>query len=120
MDNLTKDQRKLNMSRIRSSGTKLEENFFKLLEENKIPHTKHPKIFGKPDCQIGDNLLIFVDSDFWHGWNFNRWRERLPKTYWVEKIENNIKRDRRKFRVLKKHGYTIVRIWGHDFKKVDK
>jgi DNA mismatch endonuclease (patch repair protein) len=116
MDNLTKEQRRLNMSRIRSTGTKLEEKFFKLLDDYKIRYNKHPQIYGKPDCQIGEKLLIFVDSDFWHGWHFKLWKDRLPQVYWAEKIETNIKRDRKKFRLLRIQGYTVLRIWGHSLK----
>ncbi len=120
MDNLTIEQRKYNMSRIRSTGTKLEEKFFQLLEENNIPFTKHPKIFGKPDCLLGNNLLVFVDSDFWHGWKFQQWKDRLPQEYWVEKIQRNIRRDKTKFRLLRKQGYRVLRIWEHSLKHKQK
>mgnify|MGYP001562929412 CR=1 FL=1 len=120
MDNLTKEQRSYNMSRIRSSNTKLELKFFKLLKENRIQFTKHPKISGKPDCLIGKNLLVFIDSDFWHGWHFKQWGERLPKNYWREKIQKNIKRDKLKFRRLKKEGYKVLRIWSHSLKDEGK
>lgn len=116
MDNLTKDQRRLNMSRIRSSNTKLEQSFLDLLNENNISFTDHPKLYGKPDYQIGDKLLIFVDSDFWHGWHFNQWKNRLPKKYWVQKIKANIVRDRRKFQKLKRSGFLVIRIWEHELK----
>lgn len=120
MDNLTKEQRSYNMSRIRSSNTKLEQRFFKLLKENKIQFTKHPKIWGKPDCVIEKKLLVFIDSDFWHGWHFKQWEERLPKNYWREKIQRNIKRDKLKSRKLKKEGYKVLRVWGHGLKDSDK
>jgi DNA mismatch endonuclease Vsr len=120
MDNLTKEQRHLNMSRIRSFGTKLELKFFEILNKNNIPYVKYPKLYGKPDCQIGDKLLVFIDSDFWHGWHFNQWKSRLPQEYWVEKIERNLKRDRKKFRVLRKQGYKVLRIWGHNLKHQGK
>ena len=113
MDNLTAEQRSRNMSRIRSSGTKLEKRFFRLLDDNAVRYSMHPDIFGKPDCQIGDKVLVFVDSDFWHGWNFTRWKNRLPREYWVSKIESNRKRDARKFRTLRRRGYRVLRIWGH-------
>jgi DNA mismatch endonuclease (patch repair protein) len=120
MDNLTKEQRHLNMSRIRSTGTKLELKFFHLLDEERIEHIKYPKLYGKPDCQIGEKLLIFIDSDFWHGWHFQQWKSRMPKAYWVEKIERNIKRDRKKFRLLRMQGYIVMRIWGHSLKHPEK
>jgi len=116
MDNLTKEQRSLNMSRIRSTGTQLEKKFFDLLTSEGISFNKYPKIYGKPDCQIGENLLVFVDSDFWHGWNFSRWKDRMPKKYWVGKIENNIRRDRNKIRNLRRRGYVVLRVWEHQLK----
>jgi DNA mismatch endonuclease (patch repair protein) len=120
MDNLTKEQRHLNMSRIRSSGTKLEQKIFQILDENNIPYTKYPRLYGKPDCQIGEKLLVFIDSDFWHGWHFKHWKSRLPQMYWVEKIERNIRRDTKKFRLLRRQGYTVLRIWEHSLKQPQK
>jgi DNA mismatch endonuclease (patch repair protein) len=120
MDNLTTEQRHLNMSRIRSTGTKLELKFFQLLDEERIEYVKYPKLYGKPDCQIGENLLIFIDSDFWHGWHFQQWKSRMPKAYWVEKIERNIKRDKKKFRLLRMRGYIVLRIWEHSLKYPEK
>src|SRR4051794_36557299 len=105
MDNLTKEQRHLNMSRIRSTGTKLELKFFQLLDQQHIEYVKYPKLYGRTDCQIGEKQLIFIDSDFWHGWHFQQWKLRLPHKYWVEKIERNIKRDRKKFRLLRMQGF---------------
>lgn len=119
MDNLTKEQRKYNMSRIRSTGTKLELKFFKLLEDNKLSFLKYPKKYGRPDCQIG-NTLVFMDSDFWHGWHFNKWRDRLPRKYWVQKIGRNIKRDNKKFRLLRLKGYKVVRVWQHELRNPNR
>ena len=79
MDNLTKTQRSFNMSRICSTNTQLEKNYFDLHDSHKLKYRKHPELFGKPDCQIVDNTLIFVDSDFWHGWHFNQWKDKLSK-----------------------------------------
>lgn len=118
-DNLTKEQRSLNMSHIRSTNTKLEQQFFAVLDKHKILYVKHPDIYGKPDCQI-NNLLIFLDSDFWHGWKFKEWKIRLPKKYWVEKIERNIKRDKQKFNKLRRIGYKVLRIWAHNLKNEER
>jgi DNA mismatch endonuclease (patch repair protein) len=116
-DNHTPEQRSYNMSRIRSTNTQLELMFFKLLEDGGIKYDAHPKMFGKPDCMVRPNILIFVDSDFWHGWHFYQWRDRLPQEYWVEKIERNMKRDSRKFKILRNQGYTVLRIWEHSLKR---
>lgn len=116
MDNLTKEQRKLNMSQIKGTNTALEKRFFNLLRDNNVSYSKYPKIYGKPDCRIG-KLLIFVDSDFWHGWQFPRWKNRLPKEYWINKIAHNIKRDKQKTRKLKHLGYKVARVWEHQLVK---
>lgn len=116
MDNHTKAQRSYNMSRIRSTNTQLEKKYFELLDSYRIKYRKHPKLFGKPDCRIGNNTVVFVDSDFWHGWHFAQWKDRLPEKYWIPKIERNIARDRYKFSLLKKQGYTVIRIWEHELK----
>lgn len=115
-DNHTKKQRSYNMSQIKSKGTRLERQFFALLNESGIKYKDHPDISGKPDCLIGEKVAVFVDSDFWHGWQFSRWRDRMPKKYWAGKIEHNIKRDRQKFQQLRRRGYTVIRIWEHTLK----
>jgi DNA mismatch endonuclease (patch repair protein) len=116
-DRHTKEQRSYNMSRIRSTNTMLELMFFTLLDEANIKYEKHPKLYGKPDCLIHTDILIFVDSDFWHGWHFNQWRERMPQVYWIDKIERNMQRDKKKFRKLRKEGYIVLRVWEHSLKK---
>ena len=117
MDNLTKEQRKFNMSRIKGTNTALEKYFFTLLKENRISCSKYPKIYGKPDCRVKKDILVFVDSDFWHGWQFPRWKNRLPKKYWINKIARNIKRDKQKTMKLKRLGYRVVRVWEHELKR---
>lgn len=115
-DSHTPEQRSYNMSRIRSKNTKLEKTFFDLLNVHEIKFQAYPKIYGKPDCLIQPNLLVFVDSDFWHGWHFCQWKQRLPKDYWIEKIQKNIRRDKQKFRKLRRDGYVVIRIWEHTLK----
>jgi DNA mismatch endonuclease (patch repair protein) len=105
------------MSRIRSTNTQLEQDFFKLLANLNIKFMAHPKIYGKPDCIINPDILIFVDSDFWHGWHYKEWRDRLPKDYWNEKIEKNMHRDIQKFRKLRSEGYKVIRVWEHTLRK---
>jgi len=112
-DKHTPEQRSYNMSRIRSTNTQLEMVFFTLLDDAGIAYEKHPKIYGKPDCSILPNILVFVDSDFWHGWHFYQWRDRLPQEYWISKIERNVKRDKAKFRKLRSQGYEVIRVWEH-------
>ena len=60
---------------------------------------------------------MFVDGDFWHG---HPTRCRIPKTrrsWWLAKIEGNKARDRRQNRLLRKHGWTVVRVWQHELER---
>ena len=53
---------------------------------------------GSPDIAIGrDKIAVFVDGEFWHGYDWERRKERLVRNraYWLEKIQENIDRDRR-------------------------
>lgn len=56
-------------------------------------------------------VAVFIDGEFWHG---HPTRARIPKTrtaWWKKKIEGNQARDKRQNRLLRKHGWTVVRIW---------
>lgn len=123
VDVFSKKKRSEIMSRIRSRGTKLETDFFKLVNRTLHPkglrYRKHyKKITGRPDIVfVSRKIAIFIDGDFWHGYSFGKIKNRLPKKYWRDKIENNIKRDRRINRVLKKNGWVVIRIWEHEVNK---
>ena len=59
-------------------------------------------------------ICVFVDGCFWHGcpWHF-----AVPKTHsawWREKIEDNRQRDSRQTRLLRSHGWIVLRIWEHE------
>jgi DNA mismatch endonuclease Vsr len=119
MDNLTKDQRKINMQHIRSKGTIPEKIFAKELRERKIKFSQHLKsLTGKPDFVFRKyKLIVFIDSDFWHG---NPHRCIMPKTnqiYWEHKIQSNKQRDAIVNRTLRKSGWKVLRFWEYDIRK---
>jgi DNA mismatch endonuclease Vsr len=118
MDNLTAEQRRKNMQRIRSTGTKAERSVMNELQKKGLVFTSHDKsIIGKPDIIFPEKkIAIFIDSDFWHG---NPKRFVRPKThveYWDKKIAGNIKRDRKVNRELRNQGWRVIRIWEYDVK----
>ncbi len=118
-DRITKEQRSKIMSCIKSVNTSLEINFKKLLSKNKIKgFRKHPKILGNPDfASSKKRIAIFIDGDFWHGYNWKNLGKIPPKKYWQKKIERNIKRDKRYNKQLKEEGWKVLRFWEHDIKK---
>jgi DNA mismatch endonuclease (patch repair protein) len=116
MDTFTKKKRSEIMSKIRSRNTKAELLVFKELRKKGIHFQKHYKNApGKPDIALPrKKIAVFIDGDFWHGYQFTKIKAKLPKKYWLKKIENNIKRDRRNRRRLHKDGWQILRIWEHE------
>ncbi len=119
MDVFTKKKRSEIMSKIRSKGTNAELLVFRELRRRGIYFQKHCKrVLGNPDIAlIRKKKAIFIDGDFWHGYKFKTQKQRLPKKYWVKKIENNIARDKKVNRELRKNGWHVLRFWEHDIKK---
>lgn len=115
-DKIPADQRSRVMSKIHSSGTKLELKILGCLQSSDTPPflCNEKTIRGKPDFVFIDSrVCVFIDSDFWHGWQYPRWKNLLKNKFWQEKIEKNRNRDRRITRYLRRHGWTVLRIWEH-------
>lgn len=119
-DKISKEYRSLVMSKIRSSGTKFEENFILNLK-NKIKYKyllNVSQIRGKPDIVfMKSRICVFLDSDFWHGWQYPRWKHLLKDDFWRNKIERNRKRDKKITAYLRKHDWIVLRVWEHSIKK---
>lgn len=113
-----KEKRSEIMSRIRSKDTLIERTVFKFLRKSRVYFRKHyTKIPGKPDLALPrKKKAIFIDGDFWHGYDYLKRKKRLPE-YWRKKIAGNIKRDRKNRTMLKKSGWQILVIWEHDIEK---
>ena len=117
-DNLTKEQRSKCMSNIRSKWTLQERKIHNYLKGNKIKHKMHPTLTGNPDILlINSNTLLFLHGCFWHKCPKCYKEPKTRKKYWIPKIENNVKRDRKNLRILKKQGYKVIKIWEHEIKK---
>jgi DNA mismatch endonuclease (patch repair protein) len=121
-DFLTKKQRSVLMSKIRSKDTKPELEMARLLSAAGIGFERHVKgLPGTPDFVInGRRLAVFVSGTFWHGRNFEEWSYKL-KPYWLDKISGNIRRDKRVDARLRRLGYGIIHVWEDDvFKRKEK
>ena len=118
MSSMETRQKNYRMSMIKSTNSKLELEVFNRLNTLGYFYEKHKKdLPGCPDIVFpSQRIVVFIDSDFWHGWNFIKWKKKLKK-YWVIKIEKNIKRDRKNRIILKKAGWKVFRIWEHQWKK---
>lgn len=119
-DRLTKNQRSNLMSKVRSKSTKFEEDFVEeLIKTMKVDFKRNVRsVRGTPDLLFEEQkICVFLDSDFWHGWQYPRWKHLLKSDFWREKIEKNRARDRRVTAYLRKHGWVVIRIWEHNIKK---
>lgn len=124
-DLLSKKKRSELMSKIRSRDTKFEQNFIAALKKmtRKKFKTNVTSIKGKPDIVFfKEKICIFLDSDFWHGWYYSRWKHLLKNDFWRNKIENNRKRDKKITVYLRKNDWKVLRIWEHELrgKRLDK
>jgi len=123
-DIFTKEKRSEIMSRIRGKNTKVELLFRKSLSSEIYPkgyryRLHYGKIPGSPDVVfVKRKIAIFIDGDFWHGRGYGKkGGARLRKKFWRDKIETNIRRDRRVNRELRKLDWTVFRFWETDVRK---
>jgi DNA mismatch endonuclease (patch repair protein) len=87
----------------------------KLLRRASIPFKMYPKMVGSPDFLVGEKVVVFCDSGFWHGRNWRKLRTQLARgsnaSYWVAHIARNRNRDREVNSSLRKSGYRVLRFW---------
>lgn len=121
MDKHTPDQRRRNMQAIKNKDSKIELLLRKELWQRGVRYRKNVKsIYGHPDLAfIGKKIAVFVDSEFWHGYN---WKERKAdfkshQEFWIPKIERNMQRDIKVNETLAADGWTVLRFWGKDIEK---
>lgn len=101
------------MKKIHSKDTKPELILRKALWHEGIRYRKnYKKLPGSPDIVIlTPHIAIFVDGEFWHGYNLETQKKRLHhnKEKWIRKITQNMKRDQRNNNDLKNMGWTVLR-----------
>ncbi len=117
-DNLTPQQRKYCMSRIKGKDTGLEKRVRSELHRRGLRFRKHVKeLPGKPDIVFGKaKVAVFVDGDFWHGYDFSSWENKVSD-FWKGKISKNRERDLKNHQELSELGWTVIRLWQHEVEK---
>jgi DNA mismatch endonuclease (patch repair protein) len=112
MDNLTPTQRSYCMSRVKGKDTTPERFLRSRLHRLGFRFQKHcVGLPGKPDVVFRQlKVAVFVDGEFWHGFRFPFWKEKVSG-FWQRKIAGNRARDIRNFRRLRRSGWIVIRIW---------
>ncbi|MFL2098308.1 very short patch repair endonuclease [Marinilactibacillus psychrotolerans] len=103
------------MSNVKLKGGKAETILAKSLWQLGVRYRKnYKKLPGSPDIAITKyKIAVFVDGEFWHGENWEERKIRLKKNrdYWIEKIEENMARDKRNNIKLEQEGWVTVHFW---------
>jgi DNA mismatch endonuclease (patch repair protein) len=115
---MSPEKRSALMARIRGKDTGPERAVAEALVARGWEFETHARdLPGRPDILFRTAMVaVFVDGDFWHGWRFPIWRDKLSEA-WEAKIEANRRRDARNFRKLRRSGWTVIRLWEHQVKR---
>ena len=120
MDVWSKAKRSEVMTLIKGRGNKATEGvLLVVLRKNRIiGWRRHLPLLGKPDFAFPEHkVAVFVDGCFWHGCPKCYTRPRTNRKFWDKKREDNMARDKRVNRQLRRQGWKVIRIWQHSLKK---
>lgn len=113
-DVFSPEMRSLVMGRVGSKDTKPEMIVRKLVHSLGFRYRLHRRdLPGKPDLVFSSRgKVIFVHGCFWHGHAcVASARPQSNRSYWNEKLDKNILRDKCNYRALKKLGWSILKVW---------
>ena len=103
------------MANVKLKGGNAENLLAKALWKKGYRYRKnYRKLPGSPDIAIQKHYIaVFVDGEFWHGYDWANKKEKIirNKSYWTEKIEENIARDNRNDKKLRAIGWIPVHFW---------
>jgi DNA mismatch endonuclease, patch repair protein len=118
MDIVSREVRSRMMAAVRTKNTCLEKIVCSEMKKRGVVFKKHYKFLpGTPDVvSIQNRKVVFIDGDFWHGYRYPAWKNKIKSRFWREKIETNRRRDRRNFQRLRRSGWQVLRVWGHELK----
>ena len=114
-DVLTKEQRSFNMSRIRAKDTKPEIIVRSIVHQLGYRYSLHKRnLPGQPDIVLARHKkIIFIHGCFWH-MHKCRYGKVIPQTrkkFWQTKRLDNVARDRKNIKQLKRSGWQVLIVW---------
>lgn len=120
-DVFDKEKRSDIMSHVRSKANKSTElKLIEIIKENRIRDwERNYKVKGHPDFVFLDKkIAIFVDGCFWHGHDCRNTGPADNADYWQKKRERNMAHDKEITALFECRGWTVIRIWECELKKV--
>lgn len=116
-DVLTREQRRRNMSAVRSRHTTPELRLRRALHANGLRYRLHAKLPGKPDLVFPRaRLAVLVDGCFWHGCPLHATYPKTRAEWWAAKLARNRERDAEVNAQLAALGWNVLRVWEHEVK----
>ena len=122
MDIKSKEERSLNMSKIKGKNTKPEIYIRSLLFRRGFRYKINlTSLTGKPDLFFPKyKTALFVHGCFWHRHTDCK-LAYIPKTnndFWINKLEANRNRDEQVIKCLSEQGIRILIVWECTVKKM--
>lgn len=112
------------MAAVRGSDTRPEIIVRSIVHRLGFRFRKHKSgLPGNPDIVLARyHKIIFVHGCFWHGHRKCKRSSRPSsnRSFWEEKLDKNIRRDKKNMRILKSQGWKIIVVWGCQFKNEHK
>lgn len=123
MDNLTKEKRSWNMSRIRSKDTIPEKILRSLLHSMGYRFRLHVvSLPGTPDLVLPKyKTVIFVHGCFWHrhpGCKY-AYSPKSKVQFWENKFQENVRAHEKAMHELDHMGWHVMVIWECELKDLD-
>jgi DNA mismatch endonuclease, patch repair protein len=124
VDSLSRGERSALMSRIRAGNTKPEIAVRRLLHALGFRFRLHRSdLPGHPDIVLpGRRTVVFVHGCFWHRHSRCR-KATTPQTrrsFWSLKFKQNVERDKRQQRELKRMGWGVVVVWECETRNLER
>ena len=115
MDTVSKEKRSSIMSQVHSINTKPEMLIRSFLHKKGFRFRLHVKTLpGHPDIVLPKyKVVIEVRGCFWHHHRGCK-KATIPlsnTTFWIEKFNRNVARDRKNEIMLKKLGWKVIVVW---------
>jgi len=74
-----------------------------------------PGVRSRADVVFGPaRVAVYIDGCFWHSCPEHGTRPKANAEWWEQKLRRNRERDAETDRILREHGWEVVRIWEHE------
>jgi DNA mismatch endonuclease, patch repair protein len=114
-DYLSAAERSRHMARIRGRDTAPEKHLRRLIHRAGFRFRLHARTLpGSPDLVLPRyKAAIFVHGCFWHRHKgcTSAYEPKSRIDFWMRKFQENVARDKRQTRALKKAGWRIAIVW---------